>query len=158
MLVFLGFNLFISYLYYLEGQMKASLKNSVLYFLSWLIIASTISFSLDFHYCGEELIDYGVFHHAQSCGMELEEPDNSISCPLVNKDCCNNHTLSFDGQNVCEQSTTIIDDFSSHNFILNEVYEYIISIISDSLVVQTFTYNSPKLVSSLYLINECFII
>ncbi len=38
-----------------------------------VVLLSTMSFTLDMHYCGDTLVDIAVFKKAETCGMEMQK-------------------------------------------------------------------------------------
>lgn len=65
--------------------------------MSFVVLLSTMSFTISMHYCGDTLVETAIFHEAKGCGMEIEKP-SSESCAFINKGCCNNEQVSIDGQ------------------------------------------------------------
>lgn len=60
--------------------------------LAFLVLFSTLSFSVDMHFCGRTLVDLELFEKAQGCGMTLE--DGTMS----SMGCCSDHQVIVAGQ------------------------------------------------------------
>lgn len=60
--------------------------------LSALLLFSTLSFTVDMHFCGETLVDLGVFHEAEGCGMAMDGA--MADAP----GCCSDETVNILGQ------------------------------------------------------------
>lgn len=60
--------------------------------LAFLVLFSTLSFSVDMHFCGRTLVDLELFEKAQGCGMTLE--DGTMS----SMGCCSDHQVVVAGQ------------------------------------------------------------
>ncbi len=69
--------------------------------MSLVVLFSTMSFTVDRHYCGDTLVDTALFEKADSCGMKMmksSSEDKKISA----KNCCRNE-VHFIGGNEVEQ-------------------------------------------------------
>ncbi len=53
--------------------------------LALLVLFSTVSFTIEKHFCGDVLVDVSVFAEAQKCGMEALE---MATRNLAKKSCC----------------------------------------------------------------------
>lgn len=72
--------------------MKERIRKSGALLLSALLLFSTLSFTVDMHFCGETLVDLGVFHKAEGCGMAMDGA--MADAP----GCCSDETVSILGQ------------------------------------------------------------
>ena len=66
--------------------------------MAFVVLFSTMSFTVDMHYCGDTLMDTAIFHKAETCGMEMENPLTD-GCSITKKNCCNDEQIVVDGQN-----------------------------------------------------------
>ena len=55
--------------------------------MAFVVLFSTMSFTVDMHYCGDTLMDTAIFHKAETCGMEMENPLTD-GCSITKKNCC----------------------------------------------------------------------
>lgn len=64
--------------------------------MALLVLFSTMSFTVDMHYCGGHLVDKAIFSKVKKCGMEMdsETADNTIQKPS----CCEDITITVEGQ------------------------------------------------------------
>lgn len=60
--------------------------------LAFLLLFSTLSFSVDMHFCGRSLVDMGLFHKAEGCGMSM---DDSLTAAMG---CCSDQEVVVIGQ------------------------------------------------------------
>ena len=60
--------------------------------LAFLVLFSTLSFSVDMHFCGHTLVDMELFQKAEGCGMSME--DGSMTA----MGCCRDHQVVVAGQ------------------------------------------------------------
>ena len=42
--------------------------------MAFVVLFSTMSFTVNMHYCGDTLVETAIFHKAKGCGMEMEKP------------------------------------------------------------------------------------
>lgn len=73
--------------------MNATIKKISALILSFIVIFSSITFSIDEHYCGNKLMDISYFGNADKCGME--------------KICVNSNSPIIKNINCCEDQTTL---------------------------------------------------
>lgn len=64
--------------------------------LAFLLLFSTLSFSVDMHFCGQSLVDLKVFHKAEGCGMSM---DDGL---MEAMGCCSEHGVVVIGQDSLE--------------------------------------------------------
>lgn len=64
--------------------------------MALLVLVSTFSFSVDMHYCGDQLVDYAVLQHVKDCGMDMAS--NSSKESLSKEKCCSDEQLIIQGQ------------------------------------------------------------
>ena len=65
--------------------------------MAFVVLFSTMSFTIDMHYCGDTLVETAVFHKAKGCGMEMEKPSVD-DCSIAKKNCCDDEQLAIQGQ------------------------------------------------------------
>lgn len=61
--------------------------------LSFLVLFSTFSFTVDTHYCGDFLVDISVLGETDGCGMQMDN-----SAVLKKKNCCKDEVHNIEGQ------------------------------------------------------------
>ncbi|KAA1242395.1 hypothetical protein [Aquimarina sp. RZ0] len=71
--------------------------------LAFLVLFSTLSFTVEKHYCGRFLVDVAVFSKAKDCGMEMTS-DNHTNDILIKKSCCKDELLVLEGQDELKDS------------------------------------------------------
>ena len=65
--------------------------------LAVLVLFSTLSFTVDQHFCGGFLVDSAVFTKANICGMEMSSA-TSAEASITKEPCCANKKLEVKGQ------------------------------------------------------------
>ena len=122
-----------------------------------VVLFSTMSFTVDMHYCGDTLMDTAVFHKVKSCGMEMGKP-SSEDCNITIKDCCTDEQISIDGQDELKIS---FDKLSSDQqlFVTSFVYSYIDLFEGLEENVTSFRdYVPPLVIRQIYKFDETYLI
>ena len=76
--------------------MKTAFQKIATCLLALLVLGSTLSFTVDMHYCGDQLVDYAVLQHAKGCGMDMSSDSNREA--LSKEQCCSDEQLIVEGQ------------------------------------------------------------
>ena len=71
--------------------MNATIKKISATFLSLVVMFSSMSFTIDEHFCGSRLMDVSYFGNADNCGMQ-KTCVNSNSPIIKNINCCEDQT------------------------------------------------------------------
>lgn len=120
--------------------------------LALLVLFSTVSFTIEKHYCGDVLVDVSVFSEVEKCGMEAMEI-------LQKKTCCKDEIKVVKGQDELKASSFEDLDFEAQQIISAFVYSYIYGL--ESLPKQTIPhkdYSPPNLVYDIQVLDQVFII
>ena len=126
--------------------------------MAFVVLFSTLSLTIDMHYCGGTLVDTAIFHKAKSCGMELQKASITKDCSVVKKNCCNDEQILVDGQDELQISVDKLT-FEQHVFIASFVYTYqaLFEGIEDT-VNSYIDYAPPLVVRELYKLDETYLI
>ncbi|MCF1423198.1 HYC_CC_PP family protein [Mangrovimonas futianensis] len=136
--------------------MKQLLHKTVSFVMAMVVLFSTMSFTVNMHYCGDKLVETAVFHKAKGCGMEMEKPA-SDGCAISKKSCCNDKQLVVDGQD--ELQTIDKVSFEQQVFITSFVYSYINLFEGiDENVTSYEAYKPPLVVRQIFKIDETYLI
>ncbi len=66
--------------------------------MAFVVLFSTMSFTIDMHYCGDTLVDTSIFTKAKTCGMEMQKPKAISDCSIMKKNCCTEEQIIIEGQ------------------------------------------------------------
>ncbi len=125
--------------------------------MAFVVLFSTMSFTVDMHYCGDTLMNTAVFHKVETCGMDMEKPA-SESCFITKKDCCNDEQVVLDGQDELQLSFNKIA-FDQKFFIASFVYTYINLFEGVDKDVTSFEdYEPPLVIRPIFKIYETYLI
>jgi len=123
----------------------------------FVVLFSTLSFTVNMHYCGGTLVETAVFHKAKGCGMEMQKPSTE-GCAITKKSCCENRQLIVDGQDELQLQVDTIS-LEQYLFIASFVYTY--SNLFEGLdnnVSSYEEYKPPLVIRQLYKIDETYLI
>lgn len=105
--------------------MKQLIHKSMAIFMATVVFMTTMSFTIDMHYCGDTMVDYSFFHKAESCGMEKEQVASTCESPeMKKKSCCSNKQIIIEGKENLQNNFTTIT-FEQQVFVASFVYSYI---------------------------------
>ncbi|WP_299119481.1 hypothetical protein [uncultured Winogradskyella sp.] len=122
--------------------------------LSFLVLFSTLSFKVEKHYCGENLVDTAIFSEAKKCGgMDSED------MVYVKKPCCKDTVDIFEGQD--ELNISDFENLDQTLKITLVAYVYSYSNLFESLpkpIIPHKDYSPPNLIKDIHVLDETFLI
>ena len=93
--------------------------------MAFVVFFTTMSFTVDMHYCGDALVDFGLFTKAEGCGMEKVQPAKSCENPtMTEKSCCTDQQIVKEGQDDLKSSFNQLT-FEQQTFVATFFYTYI---------------------------------
>ena len=104
--------------------MKALFKNITSLFLAFLVLFSTMSLTINEHYCGDVLVDVTVYSNANTCGMDMHSSEKNSQELITKKECCNDEHIVKEGQNELNISTNSLS-FDQQLFVASFIYSYV---------------------------------
>lgn len=120
--------------------------------MAFLVLFSTVSFTIEKHFCGDVLVDVSMFVEAEKCQMESLEL-------LQKKTCCKDEIDVVQGQDELNISSFDHLDFDPQQFIAAFVFTYINGF--ESLPKETIPhkdYSPPNLIADIQVLDQVFII
>ncbi|MBN4047252.1 hypothetical protein JYU05_01780 [bacterium AH-315-P13] len=138
--------------------MKAFIKNIASVFLAFLVLFSTMSFSISEHYCGDTLVDRSIFKVAKTCGMKMQKTTSTSDCSITKKNCCENVVKQIEGQDELKISFDKLM-LDQQIFIASFVYTYINLFEGlDKKAIPFNDYLPPLIVKDIQVLDEVYII
>lgn len=133
-------------------MIKQILHKSFSAFLALLVVFSTVSFTVEKHYCGDVLIDASVFSEVEKCGMEAMEK-------LQKKSCCKDELDFVKGQDELKFSSFEDLNFEQQQFILAFAKTYLNGFESlPKQIIPHKDYSPPNLVADIQVLDQVFLI
>ncbi len=125
--------------------------------MAFVVLFSTMSFTVNMHYCGDTLVETTVFKKAKGCGVEMQNPSTD-GCSITKKNCCTDEQLVADGQDELKISFDNLT-FEQQQFVASFIYSYINLFEGFDKEVSTFQqYKPPLVVRQIYKIDETYLI
>ena len=138
--------------------MKEFLKKIGAILMAFVVLFSTMSFTVSEHYCGSHLVSIGVFSKATSCGMEKEIPSAINGCNIQNKDCCKDVVKQFKSQQVLKNNFSELN-FNQQLFVTAFTYSYLNLFEGlENNIIPFKDYSPPLLVFDIHVLDQVFII
>ena len=126
--------------------------------MAFVVLFSTMSFTISEHYCGEMLVDSALFSKAESCGMEMQKPAPLEGCSIQKESCCNNVLVQIEGQS---ELKTNLSDLSHEQEVFIALYiDSYLNLFEglDNNIVPFRYYSPPLLIRDIQLLDEVFLI
>ncbi len=149
--------------------MKNFFQKTCSFSLALLVLFSTMSFSVDKHFCGTELVDLAIFSkamtcisEAKTCGVKMDHKmGHKMNHEMVadEKDsCCTNQKTELNGQDELNISFHFLD-FDQQLFLTTFTYSFIYKYESSSIAEIPFRYYTPPLlVADIQVLDQVFLI
>lgn len=119
--------------------------------MACLVLLSTVSFTVQKHFCGDTLIDAAIFSRAQVCGMEMVSKEK--------RECCKEELEVVKGQDKLKLSKFEELSFQHQVFIATLVYSFLDLFQSfDEEIIPHKNYSPPNLVTDIQVLDQIFII
>lgn len=126
--------------------------------MALLVLFSTMSFTVDMHFCGGQLIDKAIFSEVKSCGMEMHTEHNTSNYEIQKPSCCEDISITVEGQ---EELKVSVDkqELQTLQFALLFSYSYLSLFESLSEKHTPFDdYSPPLLTRDRCVLNETYLI
>ncbi|WP_415861099.1 HYC_CC_PP family protein [Thalassobellus suaedae] len=133
-------------------MLKQFLHKGFSMLLALLVLFSTVSFTIEKHFCGDVLVDISVFSEAQKCATETMEI-------LMKKTCCKDEIEVVLGQDELKFSSFEDLHFEQQQFVTGLAYSYINLFVGlEQLFIPHEDYSPPNLVTDIQVLDQVFII
>ena len=124
--------------------------------LAILVLLSTMSFTVEKHFCGDTLIDTAVFTKVEDCGMNMA---SSQDVKENRNHCCTDQVEVVKGQD--KLKITSFEDLKHHQQLSFASYVYVLANLFEGLPEQIIphkNYSPPNLVADIQVLDQVFII
>lgn len=128
--------------------------------MALVVLFSTMSFSLDMHYCGDHLVDFSLSENVDTCMMKAEMPKSSNECAVTDMemDCCSDVEIIIEGQDELKLSFDKIA-IDQQVFIASFIYTYVNLFEGLEENVTSFSdYPPPLVIRQIYKLDETYLI
>lgn len=125
--------------------------------LSFFVLLSTASFSVDLHYCCGKLIDIGVFEKAETCSAE-QLKSKFDNCLVSDESCCHNNELNKIGQDDLKKSFNDYYNYVTKIFIYTNISYFDLFLELKENTISFYEYSPPLLFRDIIILHETFLI
>ena len=126
--------------------------------MATLVLFTTMSFTLDMHYCGETLVDFSLAQNAHTCGMEVPQSNNDCETVVPEQSCCSDKQIVVEGQDNLKLSFDKLS-FEQQAFVATFFYTYINLFDDlDENIVPFRNYKPPFLIRDIQKLQETYLI
>lgn len=123
-----------------------------------VVFFSTMSFTVDMHYCGDSLVDFSFFQKAETCGMEIVETAKGCEPTIAQEPCCSDHQIVKQANQDLKTSFDKLS-FEQQTFVATFFYTYINLFEGlDENFVPFKDYTPPFLIRDVQTLNEMYLI
>lgn len=137
--------------------MKQAIHKIASMVMAFVVLFSTMSFTINMHYCGGNLVETAVLRKAKGCGMDMQE-STTEGCSITKKNCCNDKQLAIEGQDELQLQVDKLT-FEQEVFIASFVYTYINGFEGiDKNIASYEVYRPPLVIRRIYQLDETYLI
>ena len=124
--------------------------------MALLVLLSTLSFTMEKHFCGDTLIDVAIFSNADTCGMKMKPIDFA---QLEKDSCCKDELEFIKGQDQLKKAS-FKDLYVDQLFFLTVlVYSFPNTFEKvPNQVIPHKDYSPPNLVVDIHILDQVFLI
>ena len=140
--------------------MKAILQKISAIVMAVVLVFTTMSFTVNMHYCGDTLIKYSFTQPIESCGMDTDEKFSPTVCDeVLSKDsCCSYEQLLVEGQDEVKVSWHSFSIAQQATFRINS-YSHIPLFLGAKQKLSSFKAHAPPLiVRDIYVLDQSFLL
>lgn len=122
-----------------------------------VVLFSTMSFTIDMHYCGDTLVETSAFKKPTGCGMEMQMTATN-NCSIIKKDCCKDEQQLVSGQ---DELQLTFDKLSISPQLFAAVFVHTYNTLFEITEEQTPSVNDyppPNIVRQLFKLDESYLI
>lgn len=127
--------------------------------MAGIVLFTTMSFTVDFHYCGDSLVDFSVLRSAETCGMDKQQSENDCKNEVADKTCCTDKQIVIEGQDDIKKTSFHQLTLEQQIFVASFTYAYINLFDDlDSNIVPFRDYVPPLIIRDIQKIHETYLI
>jgi len=121
-----------------------------------IVLCSTVSFTIEKHFCGDTLVDVSVFAEANKCKMEALEMELET---ITKAPCCKDKIDVVKGQDELIVKTIDDLDVDQQLFVATFTYSYLNLFEGlPELLIPHKNYSPPILVTDIQVLDQVFLI
>tara|TARA_R110002012_G_scaffold61084_1_gene160105 strand:- start:850 stop:1266 length:417 start_codon:yes stop_codon:yes gene_type:complete len=123
-----------------------------------VVLFTTMSFTVNMHYCGKTLVDYSLTNHTNSCGMDVKSVTADCDTTIDLKGCCSDKKIVATGKDDLKPVHYTLD-LDQQFFVSAFVYSYYALLAPEQIDNLFYTdYSPPNLIRDIHIRDQVFII
>lgn len=125
---------------------------------AFLVLLSTVSLTVDMHFCGDHLVDFAIFKDADTCQMNMSKSMEDHSMMAMEMDCCTNFEVVLEGQDDLKIS---FDQFSLDQQVFVIAFaDSFLNLVKgvDENNIPFKEYSPPPLIRNVQVLDQTFLI
>ena len=140
-------------------QMRQFIHKSMAVFMAAVVLMTTMSFTVDMHYCGETLVDFSFIQQVETCGMEKNQTATTCENPMFSKKpCCTDKQVFKQGSDDLKVSFDLLT-FEQQVFVASFTYAYIsLFEATESKEIPLFDYEPPYVKLDVQVLHQTYLI
>lgn len=140
--------------------MKSFFTKILAFFLAASILLTTTSFTVNMHFCCNELVDVAVLGKAKVCKDKVQKKDSDTKqcTSLQEKDCCSNQSIVKTGDDVFTKAKT---ELKVETIVFLNTFFYAYVNLFEGLeknIVPFKQYRSPLISKDIQILKETYLI
>lgn len=136
--------------------MKTVFHHTVSVLLAIMVLLSTVSWTVDKHFCMGRVMDISLFVDAEECGMEAAM--SLMKDKVAENHCCDDESFTFTGQDDLKLSWYDLE-MEHQDFLVAFTYSYLdLFVPVGKLPVPNEKYPPPLLVKDITVLDQVFLI
>lgn len=126
--------------------------------MAFVVMFTTMSFTMDMHYCGASLVDLSFFSSADSCGMDKIKSTQDCETEITTSSCCTEQQLVKEANQDLKISFDKLT-LEQQTFVATFLYSYINLFEDFDENIKSFIdYSPPFLERDIQLLYELYLI
>lgn len=139
--------------------MKSKFTKIASFIMALLVLFSTVSFTVEKHFCGDFLVDISYFGNTNGCADASGKDDCDTASLRKKKNCCKDEIEKIQGQDDLQQETHQKITLEKQSFILAFVSSYYNLFLDfNKNTVPLKQYPPPFLEQNIQILHQVFII
>ena len=125
--------------------------------LALIVLLSTLSLSVEKHFCGDTLVDVAIFSQSNKCGMEMAGMDTGKA--IKSKGCCKDEVNIIQGQD--DLLAKSMDDLEGLQKQLIVAFTHTFFQLFEDVTepeVSYQNYKPPKIIQDIQVLHDTFLI
>lgn len=126
--------------------------------MAFVVMFTTMSFTVDMHYCGDTLVDFSFFTKADTCGMEKQQSLKPCENSVTEKSCCSDQQIIKEANQDLKTSFDKLT-LEQQTFVATFFYTYINLFEGlDENIIPFKTYSPPLIKRDVQTLYETYLI